>query len=123
VLLENGKKITVRAIKGRELSAVGEHVAQLIMHVYSAKGTDAASLLASSSRLTLDAIFSILEIVSSFKKKAIMDLGIADLIKVVDACIRVNKLEEIAPVFFSLKTQIQSVVNSLKKKSPEQKPT
>lgn len=119
VTLSNEKKIKVRALKGKELPKIGEHLATVLMHVYSTKGRGAAAVITSGSKLTLEALFSILELTTDWKKDHIMDLGIPDLVKVINAWMEVNHLEEVAPLFFSLREKIQKVTTSMKLAKPK----
>jgi len=111
--MENGKTIQVRAIKGRELVKLGEQITAILAHIYTSKGKSMTSIITSGSKVTLDALFSILEFTSDWKKNALLDLGIADLVKVIEAWLEVNKLEEVAPLFFSLKEQIKKISTSM----------
>ena len=93
------------------------------MHVYAAQGGGVASIITSGSKVTLDALFSILELTTGFTKKQYAELGVADLIKVLDAWLTVNRLEEIAPIFFAMKEKMTRIKNSLPQKEPKPKET
>jgi len=121
VSLETGKKTRVRALKAKELSKVGEHIAQVLVHIYSSKGQSIPAIITSGSSITINAMFDILALTSDLAKEELGELSIADLIKVVNKWLEVNHLDEVGPTFFALKAQVKKIAASMPVKKPQSK--
>lgn len=117
-----GEDVSVNALRGKQLATVGGHVGRILTHLYASRGQSVISIVNSGSKLTIEALFEVLATTSSLDVEAIGDLVLADLVRLVNSWLEVNRIEEIAPLFFSLKQKIKQISETIPTQKPIEKP-
>ena len=113
----DGTVVKVRALKGRDLSTVGDSVARVLIHFGGAKGVDTATLVASAGSILIDSLNELIARCVDVPREKFEDFDLIDYVNLVDAFLSVNKIEEIAPLFFRLKEKVQKALPALKRQT------
>ena len=101
IKLGDGREVTVRALKTKDVANVGSSVATVLISFDMAKGNLRAAFDA-TSKPVVDAVIEVLSLCTSLNNAEVGSLPLGDTLKLIDAWSDVNKLEEIAPTFLSL---------------------
>jgi len=119
VTLSDGREIEVEALRTKHVAQVGGLVA-IVLLSFEAGGSDIKTILRTASPSVVSAIVELISLCSTLKVAELNELPLVDTMKLVDAWSDANKLDEIAPTFFSLGRKISKAREKALPPKPKQ---
>ena len=116
-VLSDGSECKIRALVAKDLASTGDSIARILMYFSSSKDADPVSLICGAGGVMLDSVIETLTRCSDMSKEKIESLPVGDLARCMDLFLEVNKVEEIIPLFFRMRTKILGAVEKFKKKT------